>query len=296
MDSVNYNQLPDDLQKKLKKWEDNSPANQQLKLLTDIVDKIQKVIVSVGNVQSNNERGVGDLGAVLLDIRESIDELVKKESPESPDFSKPIVEAVSKLEKALSAIDVKPNVNVSPTPVKVPDVTVSAPDLKGVEKILKTDIPKAFTKAIDLIPTVEVPETDLTPVADALKAIKKQLDSIDIGVRLKPLPGSMKVLNPDGTSIGGTGAMPTTLLAFVTAVATAGTRVQLASNTVVNGFIIEAPSTNTGIIYVGGATVSSTAYGAELQAGQSTSVMISNTNKIYIDASVSADKASVLGS
>lgn len=89
--------------------------------------------------------------------------------------------------------------------------------------------------------------------------------------------------------------MPTTLLSFVTANATAGVRTQLASNTVTNGFILQAPSTNTGLIYVGGATVSSTVYGAELQAGQSTSVMIDNTNKIYIDSSVSGDKCAVIG-
>jgi len=90
--------------------------------------------------------------------------------------------------------------------------------------------------------------------------------------------------------------MPTTLLSFVTTVTTAGTRVQLASNTVSNGFILQAPSTNTGIIYVGGSTVSSSVYGAELQPGQATSVAVDNTNKIYIDSSVSGEKCAVIGS
>ena len=90
--------------------------------------------------------------------------------------------------------------------------------------------------------------------------------------------------------------VPTTLLSFVTPVVTAGTRVQLASNAVTNGFILQAPSTNTGLIYIGGSTVSATVYGAELQPGQSTSVMISNTNAIYIDSSVSGDKCAVIGS
>lgn len=89
---------------------------------------------------------------------------------------------------------------------------------------------------------------------------------------------------------------PTTLLAFLTTVTTAGTRVQLASNAVTNGFILEAPSTNTGLIYIGGSSVSSTSYGAELQPGQSTSVAIDNTNKIYVDSSVSGDKVACLGS
>jgi len=88
---------------------------------------------------------------------------------------------------------------------------------------------------------------------------------------------------------------PTTLIAFVTAVTTAGTRVQLASNAV-SGIILEAPSTNTGIMYIGGSAVSATVFGAELQAGQSTSVAIDNTNKIYIDSSVNGEKVAVIGS
>lgn len=90
-------------------------------------------------------------------------------------------------------------------------------------------------------------------------------------------------------------ALPSTPVAFVTTVTTAGTRVQLASNTLTNGGIIQAPSTNTGLIYVGGSNVSSTVYGAELQPGQSTSIAIDNTNKIYVDSSVNGDKVACLG-
>lgn len=91
-------------------------------------------------------------------------------------------------------------------------------------------------------------------------------------------------------------AQPTALIAFTTTVTTAGTRVQLASNVLTVGAILEAPSTNTGLIYVGGVTVSSTVFGAELQPGQSTSVAIDNTSRIYIDSSVNGDKLSALGS
>lgn len=135
-----------------------------------------------------------------------------------------------------------------------------------------------------------------------------------------PTVHGMVVVNPDGTNIaggaGGTGltdtelratavpvsgtvtastAAPTTVVAFVTAVTTAGTRVQLGSNAV-SGCILQAPSTNTGIMYVGGSIVSATVYGAELQPGQATSIAIDNTNKISIDSSVSGGKVSVLGS
>lgn len=88
---------------------------------------------------------------------------------------------------------------------------------------------------------------------------------------------------------------PTTTIAFVTTVTTAGTRVQLASNSIVAG-ILQAPSTNSGLIYVGGITVSNTVFGAELQAGQATGFAIDNTSKIYIDSSVNGDKCAFLGS
>ncbi len=97
------------------------------------------------------------------------------------------------------------------------------------------------------------------------------------------------------TSFGGS-TIPSTLIAFVTANATAGSRTQLASNTVANGFIIEAPSTNTGLIYVGGSNVSATVFGAELQPGQSVGISVNNTNLVYIDSSINGDKAALIGS
>jgi hypothetical protein len=87
----------------------------------------------------------------------------------------------------------------------------------------------------------------------------------------------------------------TTLVAFVTDVPTAGTRVQLADNTIVAG-VLQAPSTNTGNVYIGGSNVSSTVFGAELQPGQATGIAISNTNKIYIDAATSGDDVAFIGS
>src|SRR3954471_15270239 len=87
------------------------------------------------------------------------------------------------------------------------------------------------------------------------------------------------VINPDGTSIASSQpSAPSILVAFRTTVTLAGVRVQLGSNSI-SGGIIQAPSTNTGLIYVGGSTVSSSSYGAELQPGQSAGIAIDNTNK-----------------
>lgn len=174
-------------------------SQKQLKALEDVSKKLQNVVSVLNTQQGKSEKSSGDMGALLMDIRESIDELVSKETPESPDYAKPVVEAVSKLEKALTAsikqVEVKPQVNVSTPKVDVPGV-----DLTGVEKVLKGDIPKAFEKAIKSIP--KAPEVDNKPLLEQLKELSDKLSDIDVGVRLKPVPGSMKVTNVDGGSIG----------------------------------------------------------------------------------------------
>ncbi len=88
---------------------------------------------------------------------------------------------------------------------------------------------------------------------------------------------------------------PSTLVAFVTDIPTAGTRVQLAANTIIAG-VLEAPSTNTGNVFIGGSNVSSTVFGSELQPGQSIGVAIDDTDKIYIDAATSGDDVAFFGS
>lgn len=74
-------------------------------------------------------------------------------------------------------------------------------------------------------------------------------------------------------------------------VTTAGTRVQLPSYACREITII-ARRANTGYIYIGGGDVSSTVYGVELQAKDSITLSISNTNLIYIDSSVSGEGVS----
>ena len=72
-------------------------------------------------------------------------------------------------------------------------------------------------------------------------------------------------------------------------VAVAGTRVQLSIVSVTcKGVIIQSLSTNTGLIFIGGITVSN-ANGVELTAGESVSVDIDDLNKIYLDASVNGE-------
>ena len=79
-----------------------------------------------------------------------------------------------------------------------------------------------------------------------------------------------------------------------TSVTTAGTRVVLASSQRVYSVTVKALAANTGTIYVGGSTVSSTT-GFQLAASESVSMDIGNLATVYLDASVSGEGVSYLG-
>lgn len=173
----------------------------QLQTLQDIADMTQEVVNILDDQKKDTK--VENLGVLLTDIRESLSVLKDKEAPETPDYAKPVVEAVNRLEKELtksiSKIDTKPQITVD-----APAVNVSPPnvDLKGVEKALG-NLPKAFEQAIKLIPKAEIPEQDFTPLLSAWEGISEQLQSIDTASRMKPVfPTQLKVVNPDGSSIG----------------------------------------------------------------------------------------------
>lgn len=175
-------------------------AQAQITALKDIADMTQELVnLQDERIKSGSEDNK-NFGTLLVDIRESLAALKDKKQPEIPDYSKPVVDAMNKLEEALTTavkgIDVKPVIDAPQVNVTTPDV-----DLKGVESAVK-EIPKAFEKAIKLIPRVNVPETDFTPLLQAWEGISEQLVSIETATRLKPLPGNMKVTNPDGTAIG----------------------------------------------------------------------------------------------
>lgn len=204
--SIDYSKLPPELLAKMQKWEADKPENKQLVLLGDIADMVQELIHVSDQTKKDSEDQIKAIGAVLTDSREQLVALNKKEDPETPDFAKPVVEALSKLEKAISKIEVRPQLNPTFQPnisVDAPKVDVSAPDVKvdtsSIAKILKSDLPKAFNEAIKLVPRPE--PTDITPLEDKLKDVIEQLKDIDTGVRLKPQPGRMSVTNTDGTDV-----------------------------------------------------------------------------------------------
>lgn len=90
-------------------------------------------------------------------------------------------------------------------------------------------------------------------------------------------------------------AAPTSIYHNKKTVTTAGTRVVLASSQAVRSVCIKALITNTGYIYIGDSSLSST-NGFQLLAGDTVSLDISNLNTIYIDSSVSGEGVTYISS
>lgn len=188
---VDRSQLTTDQLSQLEAYE---AAQKQLQELQDIASMAHEAINLLDEQKKTGSKTVSDFGALLVDIRESLTLLNDKQAPQMPDYAKPVVEALSRLETALSALNVSPVVNVPAPKVSVAPTPI---DLSGVEKALSI-MPKAFDKAISLIPKVEIPKTDFQPLLDAWEGISEQLVSIENATRMKPLPGSMKISNLDG--------------------------------------------------------------------------------------------------
>lgn len=101
-----------------------------------------------------------------------------------------------------------------------------------------------------------------------------------------------EINNKTSSSSGATDTTPTIFASGRTTVTTAGTQVQLSSNEC-KSITVKALITNTGKIYVGGSDVDST-NGFELNAGESMSIEISNTDKVWIDSSIDAQGVSYI--
>lgn len=178
-------------------------SKEQLQVLSDIAVMSQELIHLFDDLQSRGKQDSKSMGALLTDMRESLASLNAKEAPEMPDYAKPIVASMSKLEKAVvAAVKAMPDVKVDIPKIEAPQVTVDSPniDLSGIEKIIKADIPKAFKDAIGSIP--KPVRQDNSDMLSRLDEMLVKLAEIDTGVRMKPQPGTMKVTNPDGSSIG----------------------------------------------------------------------------------------------
>ena len=94
---ADYTGIPEDLKAKLLKWEANAPANKQVQLLSDIADISQEMLSTLDDQKKGSEDAVKQFGATLLDMREQLTALNAKEAPETPDTSKPVIDAIFKI-------------------------------------------------------------------------------------------------------------------------------------------------------------------------------------------------------
>lgn len=177
-------------------------ATSQIKALKDIADMTQAIYEALDGQTTDSGKSTKEMGVLLLDIRDSLATLSSKKDSSDTE----VVNAVHKLETAITSavksIDVKPTVQVDAPSVTVTPTPV---DLKNIEKLLKTDLPAAFRDAVGLIPAPE--KDDYSSLLSAWEGISEQLVSIENATRMKPLPGTMKVTNPNGTTVGGSTAV-----------------------------------------------------------------------------------------
>jgi len=196
--SIDRTKLTSEQHAQLASFEHNK---KQIQTLEDIAAMTQEVVTLIGKQQETGN--MDKMGAILMDIRESLQAIKDKEDLEIPDNSKVIVDAVIKMEKSLStairAIEVKPLVKVDAPQV---NVSPSHVDLKGIEKAFTqsiAEISKNVKEAISSIPKTE--KADYSLLLKAWEGISEQLLSIETATRMKPVPGVMKVTNPDGSNV-----------------------------------------------------------------------------------------------
>ena len=101
--------------------------------------------------------------------------------------------------------------------------------------------------------------------------------------------------NPVPTDVGAV-APPSTVYNGLNTVTTAATREALAGAQALSaGVQIKAEADNTGIIYVGDATVAA-ANGYQLAAGETVFISIDNLDEVYLDTSVNTEGVTFIAS
>lgn len=211
MQKPDYSKISPELRAKLEELDKQRPENQSLQKLQDIALMLQEIIMTDDEKRKGSNKTIEEFGALLTDARESLQTIANKEDKEFPDFAKPITDLLDKLVEAVNSKEYSPKIDVKVPDINVPTpqvtVDVDAPDMKGIEKLLKTEMPRAFEEAISKIPLTEIPE-----YPDRWDEVLEWLESIDNASRMKPVfPTQLKVVNPDGSPIGGSATYITIL-------------------------------------------------------------------------------------
>lgn len=195
--------------------------------------------------------------------------------------------------------------------IKIPEVKVTIPDIKLPPILVpEVKIPSInYTPPRIVIPPIKFPEITLPSLAPLVDKVTTLIESVKvfrwpteasspISVRLSDGEKFIETLTTvvsqgRGGVGGGSGEIiPTQVNTGRKVVTTSGIKVQLSGSSCVS-VTIKALSANTGFIYVGGTNLT-TSNGLELAAGESVSLSIDHTEKLYIDASVNGDGVSYL--
>jgi len=287
------------LQSKLAKWRENSererqeaPDNKMMEMMSGLLG----VIASSKEVSQTlgTKEAVEKFTKHLDKLSDKVDKLTNKPDPDQSEILNAVSEVIIGFKEDINSVvdglkkQKPPKITVPAAQVSVPapEVTVEAPDFTKIEKKLD----QSFTKIARSISDSK-PEFDLTPLIEKMDQMSDKLTSIDTATRMKPLPGSMKVTNSDGSAVFST---PTFVPHGSTTITTAGNKVILSESTPLKSVTIKALVTNTGIIYVGGVNVSSS-NGFQLSAGETVNLDIDDVNKIYLDSSVNSEGVTWLG-
>lgn len=150
----------------------------------------------------------------------------------------------------------------------------------------QTTLAAILAKIISAPATAANQATEITSLAN--------LD-VALSTRLKPAD-TLTAVTTVGTitnTVNTSEVAPTAILNGKTTVATAGSRVVLASTTPCKSVTIKALSTNAGFIYVGNSTVTAS-NGFQLLAGDSISFDIANLNTVNIDSSINGESCTYI--
>lgn len=133
--------------------EQHDMLKEQVGLLSDSAEMLQEVVNILGSDSKSDDLKHKEMGAVLTDMRESLQALKNRENPESPDYATPVVDAIKNLDTSINALEVKPTVKVSVPEVKVPkpEVTVDLKEVNKTLKGLKQDFPSALSDESSLV-------------------------------------------------------------------------------------------------------------------------------------------------
>lgn len=137
--------------------------------LKEIISKLNKSIVELGTIQRISKTEDNTNHNSLLEAQNSLLEAIRRlpddiETPEIPDNKKDF-EAIR---DAIKKLKLDPKIEVKPTPVNI--------DLKPLEAGLQAVLDAV--ESIEIPEPAEIPETDLTPVTEALLAVEKMVEKV----------------------------------------------------------------------------------------------------------------------